>query len=213
MAGFPGRFDARVAKRGGIVVSLPVFSIGYGVTEDVTIGALLVPTTIPGAMLDLRYRMYSSGRMESVLDVKGGGSKSDDRTHWLATASSNTSYRLSSSGEITAGVFVLGLRIEDRAEDETGTRRVLGVSASYDQFVTSWLGGQVTAVAMPVHEGTAEVSLNKVVVTGGADFADSTFVRGLVLIKPGKTWLITVGAIAVVTLDDSTAWFSIAKQW
>jgi hypothetical protein len=208
-------FDTRVAKRGSFTTSLPVPTVGYGVTDDFTVGAVIVPTTEwpPHAVLNLRYRLYSHRRIASVVDLRGGGMTDSDSTVVLAIASSNTSYRLTSTAEVTAGAIAFGLRRDDRVEDVTTHRRLLGVTLAFDQFFTNWLGGQLTVVAIPWSSGEYDFSLNGLVLTGGADFEDNVLWRGLVLLKPGRTWLIAAGALSSVTFDTATGWTSVTKRW
>ncbi len=105
----PGYMDAYVAPRGELIFELPTFSLDYGVTDRLTVGANLMATAMilseaPAFALKTRYLFFSNEKVASSLTLYGGAlwmKQANLNNSYFLAATQNTSYYFSSHSILT----------------------------------------------------------------------------------------------------------------
>ena len=217
--GFPGAFNTRMAKRGGVVANLPLFQLDYGVTENFTAGINLLPAVSvfggnhPGAAPRLRYRLYAGERFQSVATLQGGYMRTDDAS-WTGGYAS-TAFGLSLTDRQNVTFTALGLTVRGADEFERTHVSTFGFALDYDAFMTDRLGVNATLVSLPglfVRESSPSENISARPPALGS-LADQTFVRLLLAFRAGETWLLEAGGFAPLSLEVGTPWLSATKRW
>jgi hypothetical protein len=203
--GFPGMFDTELVRPGAFVTNLPMASVYYGVTRDLSVGTILwsyLPLTRgqPGGSLHARYCLGSTSWFRSTADVLVLGVKAkmdggDGYSPILAGAlGSNTDFALDRWNRLTATAWLARVGVQDLdGMDVGGTAVVLG--GTYSLTFARW--GALHLTGLYLASGTADVGTFGV--GGVADLAgalrpvDRLLARGTVSLRTGS-WLFNLGA-------------------
>lgn len=237
-SGFPGLFDTEQVARGDLVADLPLLSIDYGVTDNLSVGTYalaLLPLLggKPSVLGKLRYRLYSDGRVVSVLDAMAGyvslaseGEEATDEMEasaggvarlGLALLGSNTSVALGARHRLTGTVSAVHVRSnldsDERGGDVSGAVTAAVVALSYQLTLTRRLTLRLSTIAAPLLTGAIETSSQAIdfEFDGTAGLLDRTVQRVLLGIRLGD-YLLNVGAL-VTGAPRTIPWLSLAKRW
>lgn len=151
--GLPGYFDSFVASRGKLVFELPTFSADYGVTNDFTVGANVLPYSYlllqkkPAFSIKGRYRFFSNGDFVSSITgyvgyiggmqgVQFGGIATDSTSFSYGSLTTNTSYFFSRFTMVNLHLGILKLGFSSTAgqryeESLTGLGFMAGLGAQH----------------------------------------------------------------------------------
>jgi hypothetical protein len=219
--GFPGIFDSELVQKGAFVANLPLGSMYYGVTRDLSVGTILwsyLPLTqgLPGGSVHARYCLGSTSWFRSTADVLvlGGKKKVDSGAgttpFFLELLGSNTEFALNDWNRLTASAWLGHLSVQNTEDIEVGaTALVLG--GTYSLTFARWAALHLTG--MYLASGTANAGLAGL----GADLdwsgairpSDRLIARGTLSLRTGS-WLFNVGAIKLGA--SAMPWVNVAFE-
>jgi hypothetical protein len=218
--GFPGPFDTELVRKGAFVSNLPMASMYYGVTPDLSVGTILwsyLPLTQgrPGASVHARYCLGNTSWFRSTADVlvlgmkTKGESDAGDAPLLLGLVGSNTELALNQSNRLTASAWLGHLNTQAEGVDVGATALLLG--GTYSLTFARW--GAVHLTGLYLASGTASADMPGVGAeldwSGAIHPSDRLLVRGTVSLRAGS-WLFNLGAAKL----GSTAvpWVNIAFE-
>ncbi len=228
VSGYPGFLDTNLAKPGRFVLDLPLGSLDYGLTPNLTIGTnLWLPLLAsmndgPGGILKLRYRAFSNTRLVSVvtaygMGASGKGSDGFRNSKWKARlggalVTSGTAYYFSPRSMVTAMVLG-GVFLKRRTDTKDGVETFsnitdFGLSAaiSYHHFFGKRVAISATAIRLPQTVRTFETSE-----ASGTTSSRGSDVLGRILLEVrAGNWLLTGGGIFAVEARWPAPWLSAA---
>jgi hypothetical protein len=203
--GFPGVFDTEVVQKGAFVANLPLGSMYYGVTRDLSVGTILwsyLPLTrgLPGGSITARYCLGSTSWFRSTADVLVLGVQTKPQTStsngpvMLGMLGSNTEFALNRWNSLVASAWLAHVSVNDVENMDVGvTALVLG--GTYSLTFARW--GAVHLTGMYLASGTASADLSGLGAdldwTGGIRPIDRLVARGTVSLRAGS-WLFNLGA-------------------
>lgn len=222
LSGFPGSFDTETAQRNSWVVDFPpvaelsddfftslilgapLASIQYGVTDNLSIGtnpltAFPLIAGIPLLYLKSRYSFFSSPKFAAVLNTGVGLIPSKKNQMSLVSFGSNSSYFFDEKSWVNFffNAFYANLRIGEPASANylNLTSKAFYLGGGYQNFVTSWLGPQVTLLIPVIAEGHLETSGRDLSARINPDYIlSSTVIRVSTDVVLGN-WLLTPGLL------------------
>jgi len=219
--GFPGVFDTELVKQGAFVANLPLGSMYYGVTRELTVGTILwsylpFASGLPGGSIQARYSLGSTSWFRStadvlVLGVKAKLEKEEGYNAILVGAlGSNTDFALDRWNRLTATAWLGRVAVNDLEGMDLGVTAVL-VGGTYSLTFARW--GALHLTGMYLASGTGNLGLTGL----GGDFdwsgaispSDRLVARGTVSLRTGS-WLFNVGAIKLGS--GAIPWINVAFE-
>lgn len=235
LSGYPGMFDAYLADSGSVVAEVPSLTVDYGFNENLTLGVnafMAVPVLLglPAVMLKARYRFFSTKDMASVFTTYGGivsnlpGAKTESLRIGYLIFSNNTSFYLSERKVVNAFLFTAFEKASSGSQGSLSFKEASGsqvfAGASYQQFLSPWLGPQVLLLAtLGSTQSIESSSMAASVSNGSANLSGTVFMaRALADLRLGKSWLLSPGGVVLWSpgskSDPTTSPFiSAAVRW
>lgn len=224
LTGFPGLFDSNTVAKGDVVVDLPLLSVNMGVTENLSVGTIvmaLIPLAAgqPAAFATMRYRFYSTPEVVSVIDAMVGYFSYEDVDSLGGLVVSNTTLALGDVQSVTLTGMAGRIAVYEDLDDPPGAEASsdvlgLGIAATYQVHPLRWLALRFTAMNVPVVAGSNETSFGASSARLGSspsDLWDRTVVRGYASVRLGN-WLLGGGSY-LHTGGTPLPWASVAKKW
>src|SRR6185369_2193817 len=129
--GFPGVFDTEVVQKGAFVANLPLGSMYYGVTRDLSVGTILwsyLPLTrgLPGGSITARYCLGSTSWFRSTADVLVLGVQtrpqpdSGNQPILLGMLGSNTEFALNRWNSLVASAWLGHMNLKNVDDMDVG---------------------------------------------------------------------------------------------
>jgi hypothetical protein len=219
---YPGLFDTNMAAPGTVVGNLPWLSLYWGVSERLTLGTNVlyaVPLLFgsPGGLLSARYRFYSTGAVQTVLDAIAGGFRihdtdTNERTsHSVILSAVHTTVTLSGAHELTFSVLGgnLDVAVDTKREDDDVALTGVGVGAGYAWLRSRWFSLRGYVLLTPIVTGVIDTRSARV----EADLAESSGIferllyRGYASFRAGGHWLFEAGVVGAGV--HVSPWFDI----
>jgi len=217
--GFPGVFDTELVRKGAFVANLPLGSMYYGVTPELTVGTILwsyLPLTrgLPGGSVHARYRLGSTSWFRSTADVLmlGGKTKVDsgNAPFMAELLGSNTEFTLNQSNRLTASAWLGHLNVRNVEDMNVGVTAVLA-GGTYSLTFARW--GALHLTGLYLASGTASADLSGLVADldwiGGIRPVDRLIARGTVSLRTGS-WLFNLGAAKLGS--SAIPWVNVAFE-
>jgi len=218
--GFPGVFDTQLVKKGAFVANLPLTSVYYGVTRELTLGTILLSYLplvqgTPSGSIHARYRIGSTSWFRTTADVLLLGEQrpaSGPRGAYstgVALLGSNTQFALSSSHQLTLNTWFGHV-----AEQENGgssQANVLLMGGTYSLTFAHWGALHLTALYLGVgnlafdnYGGGIDLDFS-----GAGSASDRIVARGTISLRAGS-WLFNIGAARLGA--GAVPWLNIAFE-
>ena len=230
--GFPGTFNAAMPAKAEWRLDVGVTpGLTYGVHEDASVRMSLLPVVSwsrasPGGAGELRYRIWHDRRYALVGSFGGMLTRFEAGKETVEAraikASLTGEFRYSRRTAFAATVLAGGTSVISNGylEDMTtpirsgGTLQGLGVMVSYSVFPVSWFGVDIGVGMAPVLEaattgtgGTNTIDLKSVI-----EASHGLGGRLAFYIKPGRTWLINIGAVVLPPAVPVPV-LGVSKRW
>jgi hypothetical protein len=234
--GFPGTFNAAMPAPGEWRLELGVTSsLSYGIHDDASVSVSILPAFAwlsggPGAGGELRYRLWHDHGLALVstfggLAMRAGapGESTGTMSVRAVKASLTGEWRYSHRSAVAVTVLAGGaiIQLDERVDDSQmapvktgGSLQGIGVMGSYSFFPASWFGFDVGLGVAPRLEAA-------ILGTGGSQSIDLDAIveashglggRLLVYLKPGRTWLVHLGAVVLPPVIPVPL-LGVAKRW
>ena len=217
---YPGAANTYMAQKGSVVVD--IFGLlDYGLTENVTVGTVLLPLVANIGSFDggdltgslrIRYRFLSRSRWQSVINVVGLGLREyvqdNDEWNWAVGAASSTSYSWSRrnilTGTLSAGYFRANATIQPENARKQVSGTPIGIEFSYERLLGERFSLVGTVSGTPLlwaknFENWTDVSVEIDKPT------DSLTLSGTAQVRLGN-WLLGVVGIAEPIKGDISPW-------
>jgi hypothetical protein len=219
--GFPGVFDTELVRKGAFVANLPLGSMYYGLTRDLSVGTILwsylpLASGMPGGSVHARYLLGSTSWFRSTADVLVLGAKTKrdsgegNRSTLLSMLGSNTEFALDPSNRLVASAWLGHLNLQNVEDMDVGVTALL-FGGTYSLTLARWAALHLTG--MYLASGTANAGLAGL----GADFdwsgaispSDRLIARGTLSLRAGS-WLFNLGAIKLGS--GAIPWVNVAFE-